>query len=124
MTKRTKEFRCLYLHIEATKVVSDCTVEDQIASMAIGGHINAKELLELQSYYNKASLALTELKAIARRMADFDKAGNPVDDEPHGSRDTFVPKPKGPMTQDEWLESMKEKEEIANAFEDYNAMQD
>jgi len=45
-------------------------------------------------------------------------------DEPHGSRDTFVPKPKGPMTQDEWLKSMKEKEEIANAFEDYNAMQD
>ena len=93
MTKRTKEFRCLYLHIEATKVVSDCTVEDQIASMAIGGHINAKELLELQSHYSKASLALTELKAIARRMADFDKAGNPVDDKPHGSRDTFVPHP-------------------------------
>ena len=114
----------MYLHIEATQVVSDCTVEDQISSMAIGGHINAKELLELQSYYSKASLALTDLKAIARRMADFDKAGNPVDGEPHGSRDTFVPKPKGPVTQEQELERLRQKEEDSMPDEDYNAMQD
>jgi len=45
-------------------------------------------------------------------------------DEPHGSRDTFVPKPRGPVTQEQELERLRQKEEDSMPDEDYNAMQD
>ena len=45
--------------------------------------------------------------------------------EPHGVRDTFVPKPKHSMTQEEFFERAKQKEDDENAVQEYyNAMQD
>jgi hypothetical protein len=124
MSERESELRFLARNVEAVETVASSTIMSQIISLMETGDkkyrvIDLKEFNQLISGYNKIDDAIVELKNLIHSIN-----GAKAEPEPHGSRDTFVPKPKGPMTQDEWLESMREKEEIANAFEDYNAMQD
>jgi hypothetical protein len=123
MTARKAELKHLSRNIEALQTIAGSSVLTNILQLveldASKRVITIQEFMRLNEAFNKFDNAITELNNLVNEMN-----GTQTEPEPHGSRDTFVPKPKGPMTQDEWLESMKEKEEIANAFEEYNAMQD
>ena len=70
------------------------------------------------------NLVLACARMSVEGQADGDQSDD-FDDEPHGSRDTFVPKPKHSMTQEEFFERAKQKEDDENAVQEYyNAMQD
>ena len=124
MSERESELRFLVRNVEAVETVASSSIMSAILSlMAQEGKyrvIDLKEFNQLISGYNKIDDAIAELKNLIHQMN-----GTQVDPEPHGSRDTFVPKPKHSMTQEEFFERAKQKEDDENAVQEYyNAMQD
>ena len=124
MSERESELRFLVRNVEAVETVASSSIMSAILSlMAQEGKyrvIDLKEFNQLISGYNKIDDAIAELKTLIHQMN-----GTQVEPEPHGSRDTFVPKPKHSMTQEEFFERAKQKEDDENAVQEYyNAMQD
>ena len=124
MSERESELRFLARNVEAVETVASSTIMSAILSlMAQEGKyrvIDLKEFNQLISGYNKIDDALVELKNLIHQIN-----GTQAEPNPHGSRDTFVPKPKHSMTQEEFFERAKQKEDDENAVQEhYNAMQD
>ena len=124
MSERESELRFLARNVEAVETVANSAIMSQILSlMALEGRyrvIDLKEFNQLISGYNKIDDAIVELKNLIHQMN-----GTQAEPEPHGSRDTFVPKPKHSMTQEEFFERAKQKEDDEKAVQEYyNAMQD
>ena len=124
MSERESELRFLVRNVEAVETVASSSIMSSILSlMAQEGKyrvIDLKEFNQLISGYNKIDDAIAELKNLIHQMN-----GTQVEPNPHGSRDTLVPKPKHSMTQEEFFERAKQKEDDENAVQEhYNAMQD
>lgn len=124
MSERESELRFLVRNVEAVETVASSSIMSAILSlMAQEGKyrvIDLKEFNQLISGYNKIDDAIADLKNLIHQMN-----GTQVDPEPHGSRDTLVPKPKHSMTQEEFFERAKQKEDDENAAQEfYNSMQD
>lgn len=124
MSERESELRFLAGNVEAVEIVASSSIMSQILSLMTQETkhrvIDTNEFNQLISGYNKIDDAIVDLKTLIHKMN-----GTQVDPEPHGSRDTFVPKPKHSMTQEEFFERAKQKEDDENAVQEYyNAMQD
>ena len=103
-------------------VPASCSVEEGAKSREVGANgVNnldlAKQFLELAHRSLNRAIEIVENHVYPEFEIDDDP-------EPHGARDTFVPKPKGPVTQEQELERLRQKEEDSMPDEDYNAMQD
>jgi hypothetical protein len=116
MSERESELRFLARNVEAVETVASSTIMSQILSLMAqeGKHrvIDLKEFNQLISGYNKIDEAIVELKTLIHSIN-----GSKAEPEPHGSRDTFVPKPVDPG--EAFWARMRERED-----EQYNAMQD
>ena len=113
MSERESELRFLARNVEAVETVASSSIMSQILSLmaqeAKHRVIDLNEFNQLISGYNKIDEAIAELKTIIHQMN-----GTQVDPEPHGSRDTFVPKPTDPG--EEFWARMSERDD-----EHYNA---
>lgn len=116
MSERESELRFLARNVEAVETVASSTIMSAILSLMAqeGKHrvIDLKEFNQLISGYNKIDDALVELKNLIHQIN-----GTQAEPNPHGSRDTLVPKPTDPG--EEFWARMRERDD-----EHYNAMQD
>jgi hypothetical protein len=111
--------------LKATKMIlksASCSIEEGAKSGEIGANgVNNLDLA--QQFIELAYRSLERVNEIVESHVypEFEIDDDP---EPHGARDTFVPKPRGPVTQEQELERLRQKEEDSMPDEDYNAMQD
>jgi hypothetical protein len=116
MIARKAELRYLSRNIEALQTIAGSSILSNILQLveldASKRVITIQEFMRLNEAFNKFDNAITELNNLVHSMN-----GTQAEPEPHGSRDTFVPKPTDPG--EAFWARMRERED-----EQYNAMQD
>lgn len=123
MTARKAELRYLNRNIEALQTIANSSVLNQILGLVaqdMGTRvISIPEFMRMNEAFNKLDNAITELNHLVHNMN-----GTDAEPEPHGSRDTFVPKTVSPFLSGE--KSCLPNGQVVDGPEEeqYNAMQD